>query len=372
MILLLTDKPVAGHRVAASLEGIGPVVILDLLDPEQANAQVERASVSMIVSDLSFGASNTIAALRRHLDGFGADRPPYLCLLREDTPRARAQATALRASRILDEREMSAGLPGVVSAMLPRKAEPVLGAAAGVANASAALARMFELGRSGAVIEPGLIRSTATFIDSAMREGSVGEWLELVWNFDDMTHQHCLLVAVIASGFGRQLGLGRTDCQSLTQAALLHDVGKCRVPLAILRKPGKLTVEERGIIDTHPSAGHAMLLPHGYSAQTLAVVRSHHEYLDGSGYPDGLSGQEIPDLVRLVTICDIFSALIERRAYKAPMSGENAIGILESMSGKLDADLLRAFRPLALAASRAVYDAAQARARLQPAVRRTA
>ena len=79
----------------------------------------------------------------------------------------------------------------------------------------------------------------------------------------------------------------------------------------------------------------------------LAVVRSHHEMLDGSGYPDGLTGWEIPDLVRLVTVCDIYGALIERRPYRAPMPAGKAYGILVSMAGRLDADLVRAFRPVA-------------------------
>ncbi len=78
----------------------------------------------------------------------------------------------------------------------------------------------------------------------------------------------------------------------------------------------------------------------------LSVVRSHHEMLDGSGYPDRLRGGEIPDLVRLVTICDIHAALIERRPYKAPMDAGKAYAILESMAGRLDADLVRAFQPV--------------------------
>jgi HD-GYP domain-containing protein (c-di-GMP phosphodiesterase class II) len=92
-----------------------------------------------------------------------------------------------------------------------------------------------------------------------------------------------------------------------------------------------------------------MLLTGDYDALTLSVVRSHHEYLDGSGYPDGLRGAQIPDLVRLITICDIFAALIEARPYKAPKAPGDAYAILGSMKAKLDADLVRAFGAVAVA-----------------------
>jgi len=77
-------------------------------------------------------------------------------------------------------------------------------------------------------------------------------------------------------------------------------------------------------------------------------VRSHHEMLDGSGYPDGLTGAAIPDPVRLITVCDIFAALIERRPYKMPKSAAAAFQILTDMRGRLDQDLIRAFAPVAL------------------------
>ena len=87
----------------------------------------------------------------------------------------------------------------------------------------------------------------------------------------------------------------------------------------------------------------------GFEDEMLVVVRAHHEMLDGFGYPDGLRGDQIPDLVRLVTICDIYAALIERRAYKPPLPGGQALAILDNMEGQLDGDLVRAFRPTAMA-----------------------
>ena len=84
----------------------------------------------------------------------------------------------------------------------------------------------------------------------------------------------------------------------------------------------------------------------GFDPQLLDIVRHHHEYIDGSGYPDALSGERVTALSRLVTICDIYAALIERRSYKAPMPPRDALATLAAMGGKIDAGLLRAFREL--------------------------
>jgi HD-GYP domain-containing protein (c-di-GMP phosphodiesterase class II) len=89
-----------------------------------------------------------------------------------------------------------------------------------------------------------------------------------------------------------------------------------------------------------------MLGGNGFDDEILAVVRSHHEMLDGSGYPDGLVGHKIPDLVRLVTVCDVYGALIERRPYRAPVPAENAYETLRGMTGRLDAHLVSAFKPV--------------------------
>jgi len=95
---------------------------------------------------------------------------------------------------------------------------------------------------------------------------------------------------------------------------------------------------------THPGIGYDILREQGdYEPEMLDVVLHHHELLDGSGYPDGLSGSQIGDLVRLITICDIYAALIERRPYKQPMASARAFEILQEMGNKLEAALVRAF-----------------------------
>jgi putative nucleotidyltransferase with HDIG domain len=203
--------------------------------------------------------------------------------------------------------------------------------------------------RADQVPSPVMVGSGAALVNRAIREAKIRDWLSVVANFDDVTHRHCLTVAGLAASFAQALGLNEADAFHLIKGALLHDIGKAQIPLAILNKPAQLTPEERREMARHPALGHEMLRGGPYDALTLAVVRSHHEYLDGSGYPDGLRDKEIPDLVRLITICDIFAALIETRPYKAPMSAGEAYAILERMGTKLDPDLVRAFGRVAVA-----------------------
>ena len=145
------------------------------------------------------------------------------------------------------------------------------------------------------------------------------------------------------------LGLSKVDVERLYSAAMFHDIGKAKIPLTVLDKPGRLDDHERSLIETHPAAGYEVLNGNpGISPEILDAVRHHHEYLDGSGYPDALCGDSISDLVRVLTISDIFAALIEHRTYKPTMTREKAYDILLGMQGKLEKPLLHAFRDVAL------------------------
>ena len=125
----------------------------------------------------------------------------------------------------------------------------------------------------------------------------------------------------VAVGFALDLRFAGPDVKRLGMAATLHDIGKARIPLSILDKPGRLDPAEDEIMKRHPVIGYELLKDlAGISPEVLDGVRHHHEYLDGSGYPDALTAPKISDLVRLLTISDIFSALIERRPYKPAMS----------------------------------------------------
>src|SRR3954462_8004259 len=113
---------------------------------------------------------------------------------------------------------------------------------------------------------------------------------------------------------------------------MLHDIGKSQIPLAILEKPGPLDENEMAVMRKHPEYGlDALRTTSDLPAEMLDMVVHHHELLDGSGYPHGLHGSEVSDLVRIMTISDIFGALLERRSYKEPLSGDAAYQILLDM-----------------------------------------
>jgi putative nucleotidyltransferase with HDIG domain len=193
-------------------------------------------------------------------------------------------------------------------------------------------------------------RATARVIAGIERDG-LGAWLDDVRRYHEGTFQHCLLVTGIAVGFALEIGFTDLDVKRLGMAATLHDIGKARIPLSILDKPGRLDPNEDEIMKRHPDIGHELLkdMP-DISAEILDGVRHHHEYLDGTGYPDGLKAGQISDLVRLLTISDIFAALIESRPYRPPMPRQDAYKILCEMDGKLEKPLVKAFRNVALVA----------------------
>lgn len=149
------------------------------------------------------------------------------------------------------------------------------------------------------------------------------------------------------SMFGDQLV--ETDYNIMIKAAPLHDVGKIAVPDDILLKPGKLTSEEFGIMETHTTKGSEIIKQMQfederdlYLMHCYDICRYHHERWDGNGYPDKLSGTDIPLSARIVSIVDVYDALVSQRVYKPPFSHEEAIKIIEEDAGKkFDADIVK-------------------------------
>lgn len=214
---------------------------------------------------------------------------------------------------------------------------------------AASIAAMFSAAMSGSPIDVRDAKSAGAKIAESIAENGLSDWLSTVRRHHEGTYQHCLLVTGVAVDFGLSLGMARADIERLYSAAMFHDIGKARIPRAVLDKPGRLDDRERALIETHPAAGYEVLKgTAGISPEILDAVRHHHEYLDGSGYPDALCAESITDVVRILTISDIFAALIEHRTYKPPMSREKAYEILLGMNGKLEKPLVEAFREVAM------------------------
>ncbi|MDQ8046434.1 MAG: HD-GYP domain-containing protein [Solirubrobacteraceae bacterium] len=147
--------------------------------------------------------------------------------------------------------------------------------------------------------------------------------------------EHTQGVVELSLAIGQRLHLGMQQMRDLEFGALLHDIGKLRVPNEIINKPGKLDAAEWAIIKQHPGWGQEMLdRVGGVMADAGRIVRAHHERFDGAGYPDGLKGLEIPIEARIITVCDSYSAMTTNRAYRRGMSREKAIEELYRCSGE--------------------------------------
>ena len=182
-------------------------------------------------------------------------------------------------------------------------------------------------------------------MDELIGKSPMSVWIDLIQNYHDGTAQHCALVSGYTLAFARALGAGEQQTGSLFDAAFFHDVGKAMTPLDILDKPGALDPNEWEIMKRHVVHGYDILSRDAHTSGEIArVARDHHKYLDGSGYPRGIRAGDIDDITRIITICDIFAALTEKRAYKPPKPAVEAYSILVSMAGtRLDPDLVRVF-----------------------------
>lgn len=166
---------------------------------------------------------------------------------------------------------------------------------------------------------------------------------------DDETGEHIRRVGHLSAWLGRTMGLDREMVEVLRRAAPLHDVGKIGIDDSILRKPGKLTPREFEIMKTHTTIGASILA--GSPSPVLRggerIARSHHENWDGSGYPRGLSGREIPLEARIVAVADVFDSLTHERVYKEASSPEEAEATICDLEGtKFDPDVVDAFRAI--------------------------
>ena len=169
--------------------------------------------------------------------------------------------------------------------------------------------------------------------------------LHAIATHDEGTYRHSVLVAQLAASFAEYLGLGDEHIARIVEAALLHDVGKLEVSANLLNKREPLSTEELDKVHSHALAGYKLLNAIGeYSEEVLRAVRHHHEKMDGSGYPDGLFGEEIPFVSRFIAVCDIYAALTEHRAYRTPLTTTESLRVMRGMRNKLDPEFFRRFQ----------------------------
>lgn len=145
---------------------------------------------------------------------------------------------------------------------------------------------------------------------------------------DAQTAGHCERLAFLSVALGVAIGLAREELVALYRGGYLHDVGKVGIPDSILFKPGKLDAGEWVIMRSHPARGEEICRPLESLKPVLPIIRHHHERWDGSGYPDGLRGEQIPMLARILQMADIYDALTSPRPYKPAYAPDKAIELL--------------------------------------------
>lgn len=162
---------------------------------------------------------------------------------------------------------------------------------------------------------------------------------------DPFTSKHSWRVKEIAGDIGRELRLGESDLEALEWGGLLHDVGKIGVPDAVLLKAERLTKDERMSMNSHPVLGAQIIAPVTRLSRELPIIRNHHEWYNGSGYPDRLIGDEIPLLARVLHVADAFEAMTAARPYRmTPLTPEQALGELRKFAGiQFDPQIVDAF-----------------------------
>lgn len=163
--------------------------------------------------------------------------------------------------------------------------------------------------------------------------------------YDDCTYNHSLGVTVLSIAIGKSIGLSRRSLSQLALCALLHDIGKMKVPIEIITKPGRLTDEEFSEVKKHPGIGGSILKKNDLiSDLVLNGVVSHHEKFDGSGYPKKLKGKDIPLFGRIVSCADVYDALTSTRPYRTPATPADAIEYIMGGTGlQFDRGIVRGF-----------------------------
>jgi hypothetical protein len=161
----------------------------------------------------------------------------------------------------------------------------------------------------------------------------------------DWTSGHSQRVQLISVDIGRVMRRSEKELEALEWGGLLHDIGKIGVPDSVLDKPGFLTREERAIMNAHPVIGANIIAPVTKLAPELPIIRHHHEWYNGSGYPDRLMGDEIPALARILHVADAFEAMTAARPYRlTPLTGEQAMAELRKFAGiQFDPEIVDAF-----------------------------
>lgn len=246
------------------------------------------------------------------------------------------------------EQAASAPPPAVIATIKPKRSKPPTEferASLIAQRATAAVTKLFGESRLGRAIRTSDLIPMVEDIAQATSQGLAAMVaVTRLRDRDQYTYIHSVAVGTLMMGLSRQLGLSDEDIRVAGMAGLLHDIGKMRVAHEIVEKPGRLTPDELIEMRRHPALGYSTLLDlDDLDPRILDVCRHHHEKMDGTGYPDGLKGEQLSLFVRISAVCDVYDAVTSIRSYKRAWSPHEALAQMIEWEGHFDADILRAF-----------------------------
>src|SRR5258708_5943145 len=297
-LLLASDRSDQSQELASILQTVGQVDTIATSEIPYAPAR----DLSGIVVDINLRSAESVQLVRNKLRSEAYREMPRLFVLADALHHGSMQAWALGATDTISRPFDAQGILQRIRAAFPDSDgydESDRGKALnrGVAAAHAVLVKIFEKLPAGIPLKFSDVVEAENKILKAIKHSSLREWLTTVGCHHTDTYRHCLFVTGFAVAFAQHLGMREDDQRRLARAALLHDVGKAVTPRALLDKPGALTEAEMDEMREHPRRGYAALAAQGgFPPEMLDAVLHHHAFLDGTGYPKGLSSKEITDI----------------------------------------------------------------------------
>ena len=352
-IVLVSDDPSRSKHLGRILEPW--FQIHDVLPEEAGSLNLPAKSIFVISANLENAA--TLRSIRQLLSTH--DRPSIFVFATFNSS-AMAKAKDAQATECFVWPLNAGDFIGTVRNALSMRVEESWKSldplqADALASCATTMRTCFSQCRNGQDLPLDAVRNTTEKIAAAAGDTPLETWLGSIEHYHDYTFTHCMFVCFTIVAFGESIGIKDAELAHLTLGALLHDIGKSRVPIAILDKPAKLDADEWRIMKQHPEFSRQILAAEqGLKKDTVDMAVHHHEKLDGTGYPDGLKGADISDVVRLTAIADVYSALVDKRSYKPGFPPQKALDIMSDMKGGLDQDFVKTFAEFIMSTSKPV------------------